>query len=112
MNDKELQMNAKWNRSAHEADNRKKLMEAFHNSPIPEDELLMNLPLFLIRQNLSQILFINEIYQHIIGVHGVIMEFGVRWGRNLALYEALRGIYEPFNHNRKIVGFDTFRRFS
>jgi hypothetical protein len=39
------------------------------------------------------------------------MEFGVRWGRNMALYESLRGIYEPFNHNRKIIGFDTFTGF-
>jgi hypothetical protein len=39
------------------------------------------------------------------------MEFGVRWGGNLALYESFRGIYEPFNYNRKIVGFDTFESF-
>jgi hypothetical protein len=39
------------------------------------------------------------------------MEFGVRWGRNLALYENLRGIYEPFNHTRWIIGFDTFEGF-
>lgn len=32
-------------------------------------------------------------------------------GGNLALFEFLRGIYEPFNHNRKIVGFDTFEGF-
>jgi len=41
----------------------------------------------------------------------VIMEFGVRWGKNLAQLTALRGIYEPFNHNRKIIGFDTFSGF-
>jgi hypothetical protein len=35
----------------------------------------------------------------------------VRWGRNLALFESLRGIFEPFNHNRKLVGFDTFAGF-
>jgi hypothetical protein len=39
------------------------------------------------------------------------MEFGVRWGQNLALMHALRGIYEPFNYNRKIIGFDTFGGF-
>jgi len=40
-----------------------------------------------------------------------MMEFGVRWGQDLALFSSLRGIYEPFNHNRKIVGFDTFAGF-
>jgi len=50
----------------------------------------------------------NEIYQQILNVHGIVIEFGVRWGRNLALFESFRGVYEPFNHTRKIVGFDTF----
>ena len=31
--------------------------------------------------------------------------------KNLALFSALRGIYEPFNRHRKIVGFDTFTGF-
>jgi hypothetical protein len=29
----------------------------------------------------------------------------------LALFENFRGLYEPFNHNRKIIGFDTFDGF-
>ena len=41
-----------------------------------------------------------------------MFELGVRWGRNLALLSNLRGIYEPFNHTRKIVGFDTFDGFT
>jgi hypothetical protein len=41
-------------------------------------------------------------------VHGIIVEFGVRWGQNLALFHSFRGMWEPFNFNRKIVGFDTF----
>ena len=102
---------AKWNSTQNERAIRTKIVEIFRNCPIPDDELLQNLPLFISRQNLSQILFITELYKHILGTHGVIMEFGVRWGRNLAMYEALRGIYEPFNHNRKIIGFDTFEGF-
>jgi hypothetical protein len=39
------------------------------------------------------------------------MEFGVRWGQNLALFANLRGMHEPFNYNRKIIGFDTFEGF-
>jgi hypothetical protein len=102
---------AKWNASDNEVQLRKALVGYFHECPIPDNEILSNLALFINRQNLSQMLFVHEMYQHIIDVHGVIMEFGVRWGRNLALYESLRGIYEPFNHNRKIVGFDTFEGF-
>jgi hypothetical protein len=105
------QIKAKWNASETERTIRGQLLEYFRECPIPGNELFANLHLFINRQNLSQILFVNEIYQQIVGIHGVVMEFGVRWGGNLALYESLRGIYEPFNHNRKIIGFDTFSGF-
>ncbi len=90
---------------------RREFFNLFRKSPIPESELLMNLPLFIKRQDLSCLLFMNELYRKILGIHGVVMEFGVRWGRNLALFQNFRGIYEPFNHNRKIIGFDTFAGF-
>ena len=63
----------------------KKFIELFNDSPILEEEKLSNLSLFMKRQDLCIILFMNEIYQKILDVHGVIMEFGVRWGRNLAI---------------------------
>lgn len=78
---------------------------------IPDKELLDNLGLYLTRQTLSRINFMQELYQMIVPVHGVIMEFGVRWGQNMALFSVLRGIHEPFNYNRRIVGFDTFQGF-
>jgi len=105
------EIKVKWNASEREVALRQGLVKSFKECPIPDNEIFANLGLFLNRQNLSQLLFVNEMYQHILDVHGVIMEFGVRWGRNMALYESLRGIYEPFNHNRKIIGFDTFEGF-
>jgi hypothetical protein len=48
------------------------------------------------------------LYKQILDIQGIIIEFGCRWGQNLSLFSALRGIYEPFNRLRKIVGFDTF----
>jgi len=90
---------------------RDSFFEIFRNCPIPEDELLSNLGLFIKRQDLSKILFMNDLYKAIINVHGIIIEFGVRWGQNMAIFESFRGIYEPFNYNRKIVGFDTFEGY-
>lgn len=90
---------------------RKNLLDKLKNTPIPDGEILSNLGLFINRQLLSRIIFLNEIYQKIINVHGVIMEFGVRWGQNLALFSSFRGMYEPYNYNRKIIGFDTFSGF-
>jgi hypothetical protein len=97
--------------SSQELNSRKELLNLFKSSPIPTDELLQNLGLFLKRQDLTNILFMHELYQKIIDVHGVVIEFGTRWGQNLALFESFRGIYEPFNHTRKIIGFDTFEGF-
>ena len=94
-----------------EMSERARLLDLFHNCPIPNDELLANLGIFLGRQKLSRILYMHELYQKIVNVHGIVAEFGVRWGQNLALFESFRGIYEPYNYSRKIVGFDTFEGF-
>jgi len=97
--------------SENESKNRESFQNLFKECPIPDNQLLRNLGLFINRQNLSRILFMNEMYQRILDTHGVIIEFGVNWGQNLALFESMRGIYEPYNYNRKIVGFDTFEGF-
>jgi hypothetical protein len=104
-------MQIKTNPSNQETNLRESFLKTYQDSPIPENEILPNLGLFTSRQLISKILFLNELYQKIIHTHGVIMEFGVRWGQNLSLFHSFRGIYEPFNHNRKIVGFDTFSGF-
>jgi len=67
--------------------------------------------LSLRRQSISRILYYDELYKKILDVPGVICEFGVQWGVTLAQLIAFRGIYEPYNHSRKIYGFDTFQGF-
>lgn len=94
-----------------ENNTRKHLHSLLKKNPIPESEQLGNLGLFLPSKTLSRILFMDFLYRQIIDVHGIIVEFGCRWGQNLALFSALRCIYEPFNRHRKIVGFDTFAGF-
>jgi hypothetical protein len=81
------------------------------NSPIPDAELVRNLAVYMNRQLLSRILFMQELYRRIIEVHGVVIEFGTRWGQNMAIFHGLRGMLEPFNMNRKLVCFDTFGGF-
>jgi len=94
-----------------EKNNRERMKELYLQSPIPNDEKVAQTGLFQRRQELSKVLFFNELYQKIVGTHGVIMEFGTRWGQNLTTFSNLRGIYEPFNYNRRIIGFDTFEGF-
>ncbi|WP_371378275.1 hypothetical protein [Sporomusa aerivorans] len=88
---------------------RNEFLEFFLNkNPVPKEELFYNIGLYINRQTLSRIIYMNELYQKILDVPGVIMEFGVRWGTNLALFENFRGMYEPYRNNRKVIGFDTF----
>lgn len=97
--------------SSNEQKKREDFLETFKKNPIPDNEKLFNVGLFLKRQDLTKILYLNELYQRVVNVHGVIMEFGVRWGQNLVTLNNLRGIYEPYNYSRKIIGFDTFEGF-
>ena len=94
-----------------EDERRSRLIDRLRNCPIPDRELLLNMGLFLTPQGLSRILYMDGLYRRILEVQGVVMEFGCRWGQNLNLFCALRGIYEPFNRLRKVVGFDTFEGF-
>jgi hypothetical protein len=95
--------------STDEKETQMKLVEILKSSPIPDDELLSNLGLYLTSKNFSRLLFFYEIYKKIVNMHGIIIEFGTRWGQTVSILSSLRGIFEPFNRTRKIVGFDTFR---
>lgn len=97
--------------SESEKENRELIKELYLNSPIPDNEKVSQVGIFQKRQELSKVLFLNELYKKVLSVHGVMMEFGCRWGQNLVTLSNLRGIYEPYNYNRKIIGFDTFEGF-
>lgn len=99
------------NSNQQEKTRKSEFIELLKNTPIPDNEFLDNMGLYLRRQTLSRIIFMQQLYSQIIDVHGVVMEFGVRWGQNMALFQSFRGMYEPYNYNRKIIGFDTFEGF-
>ena len=79
--------------------------------PGSERERLHHLPLFLPPHVLRRIAFFDDLYRRILTVPGVMMEFGVRFGRDLAILDGLRTLHEPLNYSRTIVGFDTFTGF-
>ena len=97
--------------SMKEKKNRKILIELFNNWPSSDEFKMRNLGLFQNRINLMRILFMNELYQKTLNITGDILEFGCRWGQNLSLFLNFRGIYEPYNMQKKIIGFDTFSGF-
>lgn len=91
---------------------RRKLVAMLKNTPIPDNEIHKHLGLYINRQLMARMLWMHEVYTKILSTPGVIMEFGVRWGQNLALFQAFRAIYEPYNYTRKVIGFDTFSGFT
>lgn len=90
---------------------REKLIDLYKRCPIPENELMVNIGIYMRSSVLAKFLYIDELYQKIIRIPGVIMEFGVWWGQNIVLFESLRSIYEPYNYTRKVIGFDTFQGY-
>jgi hypothetical protein len=99
------------NASDAERARRAAFIELYRQNPLPTAEQLANLGLFMNRQSLSRLLFMHELYQKALPVHGVVMEFGTRWGQNIVTFTNLRGIYEPYNYTRRIIAFDTFEGF-
>lgn len=97
--------------SQHEQRTRQQLLEMFENTPIPRQLILENLELYMRPQRISEMLVLQQLYLKILDVQGIIIEFGVRWGRHLSVFSAFRAIYEPYNFYRKILGFDTFAGF-
>jgi len=87
---------------------RDRLLELFHETPVPPPDLLFNLGMYTRSGLLVKFLVLDELYRRIVDIPGVICEFGTWWGQNLVLLENLRAIYEPFNKQRRIIGFDTF----
>ncbi|MBF0347399.1 MAG: dTDP-6-deoxy-L-hexose 3-O-methyltransferase [Magnetococcales bacterium] len=91
---------------------RDKIRQMFEQRPMPDEHLLVSMGLYMRSSALVKILFINELYELILNVPGVIVEFGVWWGQNLVLAENLRAIHEPFDQTRRVIGFDTFKGYA
>lgn len=72
---------------------------------------LKNFTKFVPRQTLAGFMAKSEIFKQIVDVHGHIIECGVFMGGGLMTWAQLSAIYEPYNHTRRIVGFDTFAGF-
>jgi hypothetical protein len=72
---------------------------------------LRNFTKFVPRQTLTTFLAKHEIFKHVLPVHGHLVECGVHLGGGLMTWAQLSSIYEPLNHSRRVIGFDTFKGF-
>ena len=74
-------------------------------------EKLQNFSKYVPTQDQRKYICRNEIFKKVLNVHGSIIECGVLYGGGLFTWAHLSEIYEPLNHTRNIIGFDTFSGF-
>lgn len=87
------------------------LCAAFENSPISLAQKLETFPRHVRRQDLARFLARYEVFKLALPTHGSIIECGVFAGGGLMTWSQCSSILEPYNHTRRVIGFDTFNGF-
>jgi hypothetical protein len=87
------------------------LEEGFSESPFSPYEMMANFPMYVQRQDMARFLSRYEIFKRVLEIQGSIIECGVLFGGGLMSFAQLSAIFEPVNHQRRIIGFDTFEGF-
>ncbi len=90
---------------------REALEAYFVGSPGSATEKLENFAKYVPRQNLARFLARYEIFRLIKEIQGSIVECGVLFGGGLMSFAKLSAILEPYNFQRRIIGFDSFTGF-
>lgn len=89
----------------------KNLYAAFEDSDLSLAYKLQAFPLWVRRQDMAYLFAKYEIFKQIVHVNGSIVECGVFVGGGTMTWLHCSSILEPYNHTRKIIGFDTFSGF-
>jgi len=98
-------------RSKKEQDYAEKMERCIADSPFSNLERLQNFTLSTPRQDLTNFLVRYEIFKRVLEIQGSIIECGVLRGGGLMAWAQFSAILEPTNHQRRVVGFDTFTGF-
>lgn len=91
---------------------RNELEEYFKYSIGSNVEKLQNFSKYVPVQDLRKFICRYELFKKILDVQGSIIECGVQFGGGLMTWATLSELFEPLNHQRNIIGFDTFAGFS
>jgi hypothetical protein len=87
------------------------LDEYFRESIGTNVEKLQNFSKYVPTQDIRKFICRYELFNRILPVHGSIVECGVLYGGGLMTWAQLSEIFEPLNHLRNVIGFDTFAGF-
>lgn len=88
------------------------LEKYFKESKFSTLDKLSNFAKYIPRQDLTGFLYRYEVFKKILDVQGSIVECGVYQGNGLLTFAHFSSILEPINHQRRIIGFDTFSGFT
>ena len=94
-----------------EVDYRRRLGRYFSQSPGTHVEKLEHFPKYVPRQQLARFLAKYQLFCRILHIHGSIVECGVGFGGGCMTWAQLSACLEPYNHQRRVIGFDTFTGF-
>ena len=97
--------------SCNDLDQFSAVAELFEDEPLDLIEKIEAFGKYASRQSIAKFLTKYEIFKQILNVNGSIVECGVLHGAGLLTWAKLSSIFEPANHPRKVVGFDTFTGF-
>jgi hypothetical protein len=87
------------------------LCAAFSESAVALAQRLQTFPRHVRRQDVARFLVKNELFKLSLPANGSVVECGVFAGGGLFGWMHFSAIYEPYNHTRRIIGFDTFSGF-
>lgn len=94
-----------------EADIVPALCDAFEQSQLTLPQRLQAFARHVRRQDIARFLVKYELFKLSLPANGSIIECGVFTGAGLAAWLHFSSILEPYNHTRRIMGFDTFSGF-
>ncbi|NJN81471.1 MAG: class I SAM-dependent methyltransferase [Caldilineaceae bacterium] len=97
--------------TADETDVVRGLATAFRTSPLPLAHQLSAFTRHVRRQDIARFLVKYELFKLVETINGSVVECGVFAGGGLMAWHHFSSILEPYNHTRKIIGFDTFDGF-
>ena len=87
------------------------LCSAFASSPVTLAQKLQTFPRHIRRQDMARFLVKHELFKLALPANGSVVECGVFAGGGLFGWMQFSSIYEPYNHTRRVIGFDTFTGF-
>lgn len=99
------------NQSQNDLEQFEAIKALFRDDPSDLCEKIEAFPKYVSRQTLAKFLTKYELYKRILYINGSIIECGVLHGAGLMAWAKLSSIFEPANHTRRIIGFDTFEGF-